>query len=741
MNDIDQSLLDIQASPNLLREHMVRLSNHGYRRSRVGGWVTGMHVLVIQQFSGVKTTSSEAESGLLQVQSHPSPFSPHVLTFHNSILRLARRSALKEPSAYVAVSYCWNREHPKRAAHISDKPLEVVCENLARRPSNTPPDVLYRSMAYAKAQSINALWIDQECIDQSDPIDKENGIQEMDMVYHESDYPIAVLEFSFQSQTELDVFASICDQALYTFDPSQIEVLESVLIALTSEKWFERAWTLQESVSAGAGMILLLGCPGLQKPPDFGLTPGEFEICIFDFQNAMVNMRVFIDEGLAAGIWSDPSCAINASNCADVIWNYIPFLVPNFAPSAQKIDASQRQICNAAEALTFLGNRFNSFFPDRLAILANLCDYEYRINTEVLELPESSFSICCLTLAIVNGDMSLLGGYREEEERLQNKDGRSAWFMGLAENRRSNGLVYQNDDYDLQSSTYGFSWGPKPLACLENITYLEENGAVFRIKPATLSVHGLRVCGVLWDVNGKVNVPKTQKEFASRWREEVESQNGEGIFDGLERQIPLVQDFFWFLLHELTESGSCELSRTLWDFFQPRGKEKGLGNSELESLSAPCPYPYDMIFGNSMQGSATNQHPVYDEQQVRSRIYAHHLNIDPENEASDRPRVQRLLIEQVCKDGALICGAPVDGPSNKQPCVWFEACKMGEQIFTPIIDLDDRAAHPHYEEQAMSWRVLATGQSADDCNILHCLDRRRGVMRVGKDNRQDYILE
>ena len=63
--------------------------------------------------------------------------------------------------------------------------------------------------------------------------------------------------------------------------------------------------------------------------------------------------------------------------------------------------------------------------------------------------------------------MSLLGGNREEEERLQKKDGRSAWFMGLAENRRSNGLVYQKDDHDLQSSTYGFSWGPKPLACIK----------------------------------------------------------------------------------------------------------------------------------------------------------------------------------------------------------------------------------------------------------------------------------
>ena len=210
----------------------------------------------------------------------------------------------------------------------------------------------------------------------------------------------------------------------------------------------------------------------------------------------------------------------------------------------------------------------------------------------------------------------------------------------------------------------------------------------------------------------------------------------------LSDRYPLYKTFFvWILLHELTELGFCELSKTLWDFVQPRGKEKGLGNSELESLSAPCPYPYDMIFGNSMQGSMTNKYPIYDEQQVRSRIYAHHLNVDPENENSVRPWAQRLLVEQVCKDGALVCGAPVDGPSNRQPCVWFKACKMGEQIFTPIIDLDDRAAHPHYEEQAMSWRVLATGQSADDCNILHCLGRRRGVMRVERLNRQDYISE
>ena len=132
---------------------------------------------------------------------------------------------------------------------------------------------------------------------------------------------------------------------------------------------------------------------------------------------------------------------------------------------------------------------------------------------------------------------------------------------------------------------------------------------------------------------------------------------------------------------------------------------------------------------------------MYDEQEVRGRIYAPHMNFDPENEASDRPLLIRLLIEQVCKDGAIVCGAPMDLPSNTKPYVWFEACKIGDQIFTPVTDLGDRVAHSGYRNQALSWRVLATGQSADDCNILHCIGRRRGFWRLEGPHHQDYILD
>ena len=99
------------------------------------------------------------------------------------------------------------------------------------------------------------------------------------------------------------------------------------------------------------------------------------------------------------------------------------------------------------------------------------------------------------------------------------------------------------------------------------------------------------------------------------------------------------------------------------------------------------------------------------------------------------------LIEQVCEDGAIVCGARMNVPLNKEPYIWFEACKMGDQIVTPVTNPGSRVSHSGDRNQAFSWRVLATGRSADDCNILHCLGRRRGFWRPQGLNHQDHILD
>ena len=731
MNAAEPSFVEIQPSPARLRQQMVEISKHGFSRSRLPGSIDNLRYLIIDQIKGVTIDSLHPKpSSVEQQEPSASPCFSYDLTPSDSLLRLANRSALRNSSAYVAVSYTWSRD--SGWSDDPDEPLDILCHDMSKRRSATPLDVLYRSVAYAFAHGIDAIWIDQECIDQTNPIEKENSIQEMDLVYQESDHPIAVLEFEFQTQAELDVFQSICDDAFFTFDPNQIEVLESVLLTLSEDKWFERAWTLQESVSAGVSMTLLFYAVGLRKSPHFGPTPGEFEISIWDFQNAMVNVRNLVEEGLAAGAWPDDSSAIYVSNCADVLWNCIPTIIPDEVSGSLMRDGSHRQKCNAAQALTFLDDRLNSVFSDRLAILANLCNYDYRIDSSVLELPNSSFAVCALTLAILNGDMSLLVGYQDQKQ--SPPDLQSPRILELAENARSIGIVYATDDSDMPSNTHGFSWGPRPSARLNSMNYLEENGMLFRLKPATLSLQGLRVCGVLWNVNCTVPVPNTQEAFALRWREEVALQEHESVLDGETRQKPFIQEFIWHLLNEVIGAGLSSLARTMWNFSQPLGIHPRLN---FESLTAPLPYSYDTIFGV--------ENPSYDKEEVISRLLVPILSFDPLNEALDRPKIERLLIEQVCTDGSLLCASPLSSLTSSQPprpYVWFEACNPGDKLFTPVTDLGDGAARSQYRDQAMSWRVLETGQCGDDgTEILHCLGRRRGIWRVDELSHRDYTLD
>ena len=714
---------------------MVDISTHAFRRSQSRGSTQRFLVLVDGDRTG--NPSKQAwDFPALQASLLSSYTSSGDYTLPCSTLQIVPRSALSSPSAYVAVSYCWRRDN-QWSWESPDEALEVLCEDQSRRRSATPVDVICRSIAFAIAHNVNAVWIDQECINQSDPIDKNTNIQEMDMVYQESDHAIAVLDFEFQSQAELDVFASICDEDFFTFDPKQIEELEQVLLCLCDDKWFERAWTLQESVSAGVGMILLLGCPGLEKPACFGSTLREFEISIWDFQNAMVNVRNYVEEGLSAGVWLDDSSAIVVSNCADILWNYIPTIVPDWEPGGLKKHSSHRQICNAAEALTFLDDRFNSVFSDRLAILANLCGYECRIATTVLEAPRSSFTVCALTLAILNGDMSLLGGYTDGKEDSTNGRDITMRILDTANNARSFRSVYVNDDADNELNTFGFSWGPKPSAALNNISYLEEHGKRFRLKPATLSMQGLRVQGILWHVSCVIPVPNTKRLFECKWQEEEALEKGETPVEGKARQNSLFRQFSWQLLRELILSDMLDMAKTLWNFVQPLGKCAILKSDD--SLSAPYPYAFETILDLERLDPSIKD-------DIRSRLQSGILSINPLTD--NGPSIQRMLIKQVCSEGALLCASPVDSPmgvqllSSTEPYTWFEACKFGDKIFTPATDLGDDAARSYYRSEAMSWRVLKTERRGDeDCEILHCLGRRRGIWRVDDLRPKEYILD
>lgn len=579
-DDTARAFRDIHSTSEHMRRKMIEISLYSSKRTETQQWTENMRFIILDWLEGGEDFK-EQTNYYLKADEHRffKPF--NVATGSKPArlpgLKLKNRKSLADSSSYVAVSYCWNRE---QVEWFPDQgPLFISEENHSLRRTKSPNDVLERAFAYAAHENINSVWIDQECINQNDPLDKERGIQVMDIVYQEASHPIAILETYFDTQAEVDSFCSIVNEELYPFQPSQIVALESILDSLAADSWFTRAWTLQESTSAGVSMVLLIGCNNSLEKPDFlGATPGEIEISIGDFLNAMVNARWIIEEHLTAHTWPDDQTAVKASNSADELWNVFPSMSFHH----------RRLSCSAAQALRYLDDRSNSFLPDRLSILANLCQYEYRIESKVLELPQYSFTTCVMTLAILNGDMSLLGGYEGEDITMADQI--------RVDGRITSQHVFPNygTHYDIDSHfNFGFSWGPIPTGCLKEIKYVEEFEYILRLKPSLLSDDGLRVSGTLWHVNHHVLVPKTQKLFSSKWQQVLEVYEGRSSDANkfITRIRTLLAEFFWALISELMTIGHTKLAKSIWYLIQPAGVDK-YGNS---SKSLEPPYLFNRI--------------------------------------------------------------------------------------------------------------------------------------------------
>lgn len=67
-----------------------------------------------------------------------------------------------------------------------------------------------------------------------------------------------------------------------------------------------------------------------------------------------------------------------------------------------------RLTCNAAVALTYLRHRGLFRVADKLAIVANMCDYAFRLGTAQLEKTQNGLAACVLAISLVNEDFSLL---------------------------------------------------------------------------------------------------------------------------------------------------------------------------------------------------------------------------------------------------------------------------------------------------------------------------------------------
>ena len=184
----------------------------------------------------------------------------------------------------------------------------------------------------------------------------------------------------------------------------RFESLAEALSMVAMDRWNTRAWILQEAFVSAGNMILLLPrakeiiikgwsliCHDLSLT-EIGIKLEWLHWCIAKF-SPRSNYHIKLPqraENLERLIWFHPEPSG---------FHKVRFWFGSTKP---------RHTCNAAVALSFLKHRDNDRVADRLAIIANLCDYSLRLNTWELEKTQSRLSVCVLALTIANGDLSLL---------------------------------------------------------------------------------------------------------------------------------------------------------------------------------------------------------------------------------------------------------------------------------------------------------------------------------------------
>jgi len=295
------------------------------------------------------------------------------------------------------------------------------------------------------------LTIVKECINQDDTEEKIMAIQSMDLVYIKADISIGLLESPPLSKDQLAALGFLNKWGQYRvrgeeYPPSLddkiwalADEIFNLMDVISREQWNTRAWILQESFSAGPNMVLLLndtkGVHTELASLGAGFPFASHTALNMDFLNSCIFLTQQFFTLYSKGIFDEHEVAVEfMRKTGTQLFTVLDQLQLQFIrnPPDDPMDPERSEIgfehpdglgnskigwsrlgamkrsCNAAMALTYLRYRDNTVISDRLSIFANLCNYEYRLNTQAVEQTGYPLSSAIMALSLLNGDYSLL---------------------------------------------------------------------------------------------------------------------------------------------------------------------------------------------------------------------------------------------------------------------------------------------------------------------------------------------
>jgi hypothetical protein len=321
-------------------------------------------------------------------------------------IRLASRAENPGTTAYIAVSYCW-----RQTKGATEPKFEIESEH-GYRPNKAPGDILYRAISYALRHDIRFIWIDQECIEQDDPNDQTVGIQAMDLVYARSEHPIGMLAVPRPSPTTEGIFNTLHDAKSLghkefltfcqnSFSNTAIKNAVSFLDQVQQDLWFTRAWIYQES-SCGYECMVLLVRETMANTSILRSSSGP-EIHFKQLTRWVNGLSQTLENGMYA-------------TATDSFYGEAPNY-QNITNKSLRLLWQGHPHRTAFRVLIEMNNKDNLIVSDRLVIIANCCQYSHRLDVPAVEQAGHHFSVCALTLAIINGDVNPWPESQGEENR------------------------------------------------------------------------------------------------------------------------------------------------------------------------------------------------------------------------------------------------------------------------------------------------------------------------------------
>ena len=641
-----------------------------------------------------------------------------------SELRITTKDPAELPGCnhYVAVSYCWK-------AQEEANPLYSVQTDSGARHNEAQSEILSRAIAFAAYHGVRLVWIDQECIVQTDRKDKEEGINSMDLVYQQATHALALFNARITSEAQAKAFVkSMTGQE---FEPYEFKAAVDVFEKISADKWLTRSWCFQESASAGESMRVLIRCNVASfEDEGFMTIPGELELSIEELKFAAAWVASWAESSFDILVLEfGTSSSDDLKDRAEKALSRLMEACPTAYQLAAR-DPHYRFGCSASEALHLLRFRENSGNKDRLAILANICNYSTRLNTESIQQSEEasgreqSFSICFAVLAILNGDMSLIVSSKEKLETLQHLE--------------------ESPDAALESSDIP-TWLPAGSECLKDLPCLAEFSTnKFRLTKPVLCYEGLAISGHLWRVDLKVNLHSVQQRFASMCQ-----QYRSGATSAKKWTAPdeFYQDVIWCILRKLHTEGLMAVAETIWHCIRPpttvssRG-ERIQGKREVCADNKQLP---DLEDHKDAIPSDTSEFRLHLPDIIEFEDYPHPLCSFLLSASSGYAWISRRAIEH----GFLWFGRKVNiqeskksteaEPSLERFCVVDSDGPM--MLLTPHNDLLEEHPRPLMAAGPICWIVTETGKVSEHGGIVHGQDLVRSVWSTKQDSPMRCVVE